>query len=94
MISLSVSSPKFQQATNDDLSAIRALRKQLNAQYDAYVAKHGPINLHEIQEPRQRTAKQVDREYWAQKKGQAALDKQNAPMIADSITPRQIAHPL
>lgn len=49
--------------TNDDLSAIRALRKQLNAQYDAYVAKHGPINLHEIQEPRQRTAKQVDREY-------------------------------
>ena len=29
------------------------------------------------------------REYWAQKKGQAALDKQNAPMIADSITPRQ-----
>ena len=23
------------------------------------------------------------------KKGQAALDKQNAPMIADSITPRQ-----
>ena len=31
----------------------------------------------------------TDREYWAQKKGQAALDKQNAPMIADSITPRQ-----
>ena len=30
-----------------------------------------------------------DREYWAQKKGQAALDKQNAPMIADGITPRQ-----
>ena len=26
----------------------------------------------------------TDREYWAQKKGQAALDKQNAPMIADS----------
>ena len=31
----------------------------------------------------------TDREYWAQKKAQAALDKQNAPMIADSITPRQ-----
>ena len=31
----------------------------------------------------------TEREYWAQKKGQAALDKQNAPMIADSITPRQ-----
>ena len=31
----------------------------------------------------------TDREYWAQKKGQAALDKQNAPMIADSIAPRQ-----
>ena len=31
----------------------------------------------------------TDREYWAQKKGQAALDKQNAPMIAGSITPRQ-----
>ena len=31
----------------------------------------------------------TDRESWAQKKGQAALDKQNAPMIADSITPRQ-----
>ena len=31
----------------------------------------------------------TDREYWAQKKGQAALDKQNAPMIADGITPRQ-----
>ena len=32
----------------------------------------------------------TDREYWAQKKGQAALDKQNAPMIAGGITPRQI----
>ena len=31
----------------------------------------------------------TDREYWAQKKGQTALDKQNAPMIADGITPRQ-----
>ena len=27
----------------------------------------------------------TDREYWAQKKGQAALDKQNAPMIAGGI---------
>ena len=31
----------------------------------------------------------TDREYWAQKKGQAALDKQNASMIAGGITPRQ-----
>ena len=31
----------------------------------------------------------TDWEYWAQKKGQAALDKQNAPMIAGGITPRQ-----
>ena len=31
----------------------------------------------------------TDREYWAQKKGQAALDKQNAPMLAEGITPRQ-----
>ena len=31
----------------------------------------------------------TDREYWAQKKGQAALNKQNAPMIAGGITPRQ-----
>ena len=31
----------------------------------------------------------TDREYWAQKKGQAALDKQNAPVIAGGITPRQ-----
>ena len=31
----------------------------------------------------------TDREDWAQKKGQAALDKQNAPMIAGGITPRQ-----
>ena len=31
----------------------------------------------------------TDREYWAQKKGQAALDRQNAPMIAGGITPRQ-----
>ena len=31
----------------------------------------------------------TDREYWAQKKGQAALDKQNAPMIAGGITPQQ-----
>ncbi len=30
----------------------------------------------------------TEREYWAQKKGQAALDKQNA-MIAGGITPRQ-----
>ena len=31
----------------------------------------------------------TDREYWAQKKGQDALDKQNAPMIAGGIMPRQ-----
>ena len=31
----------------------------------------------------------TDREYWARKKGQAELDKRNAPMIADGITPRQ-----
>ena len=31
----------------------------------------------------------TDREYWVQKKGQAALDRQNAPMIAGGITPRQ-----
>ena len=31
----------------------------------------------------------TDRENWAQKKGQAALDRQNAPMIAGGITPRQ-----
>ena len=31
----------------------------------------------------------TDREYWARKKGQLALDKKNAPMIADGITPRQ-----
>ena len=31
----------------------------------------------------------TDREYWAQKKVQAALDRQNAPMIAGGITPRQ-----
>ena len=33
-----------------------------------------------------------DREYWAQKKGQAALDKQNAPMIAGGITPVSYTH--
>ena len=31
----------------------------------------------------------TEREYWAQKKGQLALDKANVPMIADGITPRQ-----
>lgn len=31
----------------------------------------------------------TDREHWARKKGQAALDKKNASMIADGITPRQ-----
>ena len=31
----------------------------------------------------------TEREYWAQKKGQLALDKANAPMIVDGITPRQ-----
>ena len=31
----------------------------------------------------------TDREYRAQKKGQAELDRRNAPMIADGITPRQ-----
>ena len=30
----------------------------------------------------------TDREYWAQKKGQAALDERNAPMIANGIAPR------
>ena len=30
----------------------------------------------------------TDWEYWAQKKGQAALDARNAPMIADGIAPR------
>ena len=31
----------------------------------------------------------TDREYWAQKKGQAAFDERNAPMLADGIAPRQ-----
>ena len=31
----------------------------------------------------------TEREYWVQKKEQAALDKQNAPMLAEGITPRQ-----
>ena len=31
----------------------------------------------------------TEREYWAQKKGQAVLDKQNVPMFAEGITPRQ-----
>ena len=31
----------------------------------------------------------TDREYWAQKKGQAALDEKNAPMLAGGIAPRQ-----
>ena len=30
----------------------------------------------------------TEREYWAKRKGQAALDKKNAPMIADGLTPR------
>ena len=30
----------------------------------------------------------TDREYWAQKKGQAALDERNAPMIAGGIAPQ------
>ncbi len=30
----------------------------------------------------------TDREYWAKKKGQAALDARNAPMLAGGITPR------
>ncbi len=30
----------------------------------------------------------TEREYWAKRKGQAALDKKNAPIIADGITPR------
>ena len=31
----------------------------------------------------------TEREYWAQRKGQAKLDKKNAAMIADGIAPRQ-----
>ena len=31
----------------------------------------------------------TEREYWAQKKGQAALDRANAPIAADGIAPRQ-----
>ena len=31
----------------------------------------------------------TEQEYWAQKKGQAVLDKQNAPMLAEGITSRQ-----
>ena len=34
----------------------------------------------------------TEREYWAQKKGQLALDKANAPMIADGITPVSYTH--
>ena len=30
----------------------------------------------------------TEREYWAKRKGQAALDKKNAPIIADGLTPR------
>ena len=30
----------------------------------------------------------TEREYWAKRKGQAALDKKNSPIIADGLTPR------
>lgn len=30
----------------------------------------------------------TEREYWAKRKGQAALDKKNVPIIADGLTPR------
>ena len=30
----------------------------------------------------------TEREYWAKRKGQAALDKKNAPIMADGLTPR------
>lgn len=36
----------------------------------------------------------TEREYWAQKKGQAALDRANAPIAADGIAPRQYQRPL
>lgn len=49
--------------TNNEGDAIRALRAQLNDQYDTYVERHGPINLHEIAAPRKRTEKQISKEY-------------------------------
>ena len=33
--------------------------------------------------------KVTEREYWAKRKGQAKLDKENAALLAEGITPRQ-----
>ncbi len=44
---------------DENTADIHALRDQLNAQYDAYVETHGPINLHEVQEPRKKSEAQV-----------------------------------
>lgn len=40
-----------------------ALRTRLNEQYDAYVEKFGPINLHEIDTPRAKNASAVDKAF-------------------------------
>ncbi len=44
--------------------------------------------LHQIDLLNGSKNKVTEREYWAQKRGQAKLDKQNAPMIADGVKPR------
>ena len=45
--------------------------------------------LHQIGFLHGRKDRITEREYWAQKKGQAALDRANAPIAADGIAPRQ-----
>ena len=44
--------------------------------------------LHQIDLLNGSKNKVTEREYWAQKRGQAKLDEKNAPMIADGVTPR------
>ncbi|WP_342318688.1 hypothetical protein [Corynebacterium mayonis] len=38
---------------------IHALRQTLNEQHDSYVSSYGPINLHEIEQPRRKSQAQA-----------------------------------
>ncbi|WP_390885492.1 DEAD/DEAH box helicase family protein [Corynebacterium sanguinis] len=48
---------------DENTADIHALRATLNEQYDAYVEAHGPINLHEVQEPTKKSDAQIEKAF-------------------------------
>ena len=74
---------------NDEQRAAQ-LRAQANDQYDAYVAKFGPINLHETKEPKAKTKARISRDFTAA----ARQWRRDNDLSADSPLPPEIEEAL